>query len=154
MSSDFARTGLSFTRHGENGFITYLNIEQGNPSDSKLYQPVLQAIEKDFHQLPNAVVADGCYASQENVEVAKASGVKRNVFSKPVGLTLTDMEVKKKTFDKLRDFRAGVEGNISELKRAYGAGKAMWKGQEGFNAFVWASTLCYNLMRTVRFSSA
>ena len=100
------------------------------------------------------MVADGCYASQENVDKAKGMGVKQNVFSKPVGLTLTDMGVKRKTFDALRNFRAGVEGNISEFKRAYGAGKATWKGMEGFNAFVWASTLCYNLVRTVRFSSA
>jgi len=138
----------------EDGFITYLNIEKGNPADVTLYQPVLQACKADYQQLPSSVVADGCYASQDNANHAKANGVKRNVFSKPVGLSLTDMGVKKKTYDALRDFRAGVEGNISEFKRAFGADKATWKGQEGFNAFVWASTLCYNLVRAVRFSSA
>jgi len=118
-----------------------------------LYQPVLQACKTDYQQLPGSVVADGCYASQDNVKHAKSEGVKQNVFSKPVGLKLTDMGVKKKTFDALRNFRAGVEGNISEFKRAFGTNKATWKGQKGFNAFVWASTLCYNLVRTVRFSS-
>jgi hypothetical protein len=38
------------------------------------------------------------------VKSAKALGVKRNVFSKMVGLTLTDMGVKKKTFDLLGAF--------------------------------------------------
>ena len=88
------------------------------------------------------MVADGCYASQENVANAKDMEVTQNVFTKPVGLTLTNMGVKRKTFDALRNFRAGVEGNISEFKRAFGAGKSTWKGLEGFNAFVWASTLC------------
>ena len=138
----------------QDGFITYLNIETGNPSDATLYRNVVQACQKDYHQLPTSVVADGCYGSQENVRQSRADGVKQNVFTKPVGLTLTDMGVKKKTFDALRNFRAGVEGNISEFKRAFGANKATWKGQEGFNAFVWASTLCYNLVRAVRFSSA
>ena len=138
----------------EDGFITYLNIEKGNPADVTLYHPVLQACQADYQQIPDSVVADGCYASQENAQQAKADGVKRNVFSKPVGLSLADMGVKKKTYDALRNFRAGVEGNISEFKRAFGANKATWKGREGFNAFVWASTLCYNLVRTVRFSSA
>ena len=138
----------------EDGFITYLNIEKGNPADVTLYQPVLQACKTDYQQLPGSVVADGCYASQDNVKHTKSEGVKQNVFSKPVGLKLTDMGVKKKTFDALRNFRAGVEGNISEFKRAFGVNKATWKGQKGFNAFVWASTLCYNLVRTVRFSSA
>ncbi len=40
--------------------------------------------------------------------------------------------VDKKTYDCLRDFRAGVEGNISELKRAYKMANATWKGHEGF----------------------
>ena len=136
------------------GFITYLNIEEGNPADSNLYHPVLQACQQQYGQLPSAVVADGCYASRENVKRANELGVKKNVFSKLVGLSLTDMGIKQKTLEKFRNFRAGVEGNISELKRAFGVSKAMWKGREGFNAFVWASTLCYNLIRTVRFSSA
>jgi len=62
--------------------------------------------------------------------------VKRNVFSKPVGLTLTDMGVRKKFFDLLRNFRAGVEGNISEFKRTFAASKATWKGYDGFKALV------------------
>lgn len=138
----------------ENGFITYCNIESGNPADATLYMPVLDACQADYGKLPSAVVADGGYASQANVESAKALGVKRNIFSKPVGLTLRDMGVKKKTFDALRKFRAGVEGNISELKRAFGAGKATWKGHDGFRAFVWSSVLSYNLIRLVRFSTA
>jgi len=64
------------------------------------------------------------------------------------------MGIKKKTFKMWKHFRAGVEGNISELKRAYGVGKALWKHEDGFAAFVWSSTLCYNLIRRVRFSSA
>lgn len=138
----------------QDGFITYLNIEKGNPSDARLYQGVVEACKEDYQQVPKTVVADGCYASQENVKQSKAIGVKQNVFTKPVGLTLTAMGVKRKTFVALRNFRAGVEGNISEFKRAFGADKVTWKGLEGFNAFVWASTLCYNLVRAVRFSSA
>lgn len=138
----------------QDGFITYLRIEDGNPADSVLYMPVLDACQSDYNVLPNAAVADGCYTSQENISRAKELGVKRNVFSKPVGQTLLDMGVKKKTFDALRNFRAGVEGNISEFKRAFGAGKATWKGHDGFKAFVWSSALTYNLIRMVRFSSA
>ena len=80
--------------------------------------------------------------------------MKRNIFSKPAGLTLGDMGVKKKTFDDLHNFRAGIEGIISELKRAFGAGKATWKGHDGFKAFVWSLVLSYYLIRMVRFSSA
>ena len=136
-----------------NGFITYLSIEKGNPADSNLFIPAL-----DFHQsklgcLPGAVVADGGYASKDNVIKGRGLGVKRVVFHKPVGLSYQAMGVKKKTFENLRNFRAGIEGNISELKRAFGASKATWKRHDGFKAFVWSSVISYNLMRLVRLQS-
>lgn len=138
----------------KNGFITYFSIERGNPADSDLFIPVLRSHQSVFGCLPDSVVADGGYASQENVKAAREDlGVKRAVFHKPVGVSLTEMGVKLKTFDQLRHFRAGVEGNISELKRVFGLTKATWKGLDGFKAFVWSSVLSYNLMRLARLDS-
>lgn len=136
------------------GFITYMNIEDGNPADATLYMPVLDACHNDYQKLPVSVVADGGYASQANVTLARASGVKRAVFNKRVGLGYHQMGVKKKTFAVLKNFRAGIEGNISELKRAFGMKRANWKGLDGFKAYVWSAVLSYNLVRMVRFSSA
>jgi len=51
------------------------------------------------------------------------------------------LDVKQKTFDRLRHFRTGIEGNISELKRAFDANKATWKGHDGFKAFVWSAVI-------------
>lgn len=132
------------------GFITYLSIEDGNPADSTLCMPVLKAHRDAYKILPSTFVADGGYASQDNVMQSRKMGVKRAVFNKKRGLTYHAMGVKKKTFKALSDFRAGVEGNISELKRAYGAAKALWKGLDGFKAFVWSSVLSYNLHRMAR----
>jgi len=64
------------------------------------------------------------------------------------------MGVKKKTLRQLRAFRAGIEENISQLKRAFGMSKARWKKQDGFNAFVWSGVLAYNLVSISNFSSA
>lgn len=144
------KINLATERHG---FVTYLKIEEGNPADASLYMPVLDACQKDYEKTPHSVVADGGYASQANVRCARELGAQRAVFNKPAGLSLHDMGVKKKTFDALRDFRAGVEGNISELKRAFGLSKATWKGHAGFMAYVWSSVLSYNLIRRVRLSS-
>jgi IS5 family transposase len=136
------------------GFVTYLNIENGNPSDKSLFLPVLDASLKDYGCVPEETVADGGYASRANVEQGREKGTDRTVFNKRCGLGYHQMGVKKKTFDKLRNFRAGIEGNISELKRALGMSKARWKGYDGFAAYVWSSALSYNLMRMIRFSSA
>jgi IS5 family transposase len=63
------------------------------------------------------------------------------------------MGIKAKTLKVLRNFRAGIEGNISELKRAFGASNATWRGRDGFCAFVWSSAISYNLTRLVRIRS-
>lgn len=50
--------------------------------------------------------------------------VKQVVFHKTVNVTLTAMGIKPKTYQALKRFRVGEEGNISELKRSFGALKA------------------------------
>ena len=132
------------------GFITYFSIEDGNPADKDLFLPVLNTHQEKYDRLPTSVVCDGGYASKKNVSEGRSLGLKHAVFHKRVGISYQEMGVKIKTFKKLRNFRAGVEGNISELKRAFGAGKAQWKGLDGFKAFVWSSVVCYNLVRMAR----
>ena len=48
-------------------------------------------------------------------------------------------------YRKLRNFRAGIEANISCLKRAYGLSRCTWKGLDHFKAYVWSSVVAYNL---------
>lgn len=135
------------------GFITYMAIEKGNPSDVDRFIPVIDGHLSTFGKAPSSTVSDGCYASLGNIEKGKELGITRVVFHKKRGLSYRDMGVKEKTFNRLKDFRAGIEGNISELKRAFGASKAIWKGLDGFKAFVWSSVIGYNLVRLARVES-
>lgn len=144
------KLNLSTNHHG---FITVVMLEQGNPKDSQRFIPLLNTHQRLYGHLPTTTIADGCYASGDNVSAAKAMGVKRVAFHKKNGITLSAMGIKEKTLKQLRDFRAGIEGNISELKRAFGAGKALWKGESGFAAFVWACVISYNLAHLVRLHS-
>ncbi len=137
----------------KSGLITALMIEEGNPKDAARFIPLLETHESLYGCLPTTTIADGGYASQANVDDGKAMGVKRVAFHKKNGITLKVMGVQEKTLKKLKDFRAGIEGNISELKRAFGASKALWKGEDGFKAFVWSSVISYNLTRLVRLDS-
>lgn len=133
-----------------NGFITYFSIENGNPSDTELFLPVLKHHQTILDTTPKTMVADGGYASRTNAQRVRDSGVKQVAFTKRVGLGWHEMGLKRKTHAALRCFRAGVEGNISELKRSFGGAKATWKGLEGFKAYAWASVLCYNLIKMTR----
>jgi IS5 family transposase len=144
------KINLSSEKHG---FITHLSIEEGNPADSERFLPVLHAHQKNLGSLPRSVVCDGGYASKDNVSKGRALGIQHVVFHKRVGISYLAMGVKRKTFERLRNFRAGIEGNISELKRAFGANKATWKQHDGFKAFVWSSVISYNLVRLARMQS-
>lgn len=137
----------------KNGLITVFRIEEGNPNDSSRFIPVLTEYQALYGCVPKTSIADGGYGSLENILAGKDLGIKQVAFHKKKGLKVSDMGIQQRTLEKLKDFRAGIEGNISELKRAFGAGKAMWKGESGFKSFALASVISYNLTKWVRMSS-
>ena len=137
----------------KSGLITALMIEEGNPTDVERFMPVIDTHQSLYGRVPETTITDGGYASLDNIDKGKAAGIKRVGFHKKKGISVSAMGLKNKTLKTLRDFRAGVEGNISELKRAFGASKALWKGEDGFMSFVWASVISYNLTRLVRMNS-
>ena len=54
------------------------------------------------------------------------------------------------SFKCLRNFRAGIEGIISFLKRVFGLSRCRWKGLASFNAYVWSSIVSANLLGLAR----
>jgi hypothetical protein len=84
-----------------------LNIEDGNPADNILYLPVLDACHDNYEKRP---VADGGYASQSNLTLARESGVKRAVFNKPIGLSYHPMGVKKENVQSAKELSRGHRG--------------------------------------------
>ena len=77
-------------------------------------------------------------------------GVKDVAFNKPCGLQITDMVKSRWVYRRLRDFRAGVEGVISFLKRAFGMDRCTWRSFRSFRAYVGSSVLCANLLIVAR----
>jgi IS5 family transposase len=53
-------------------------------------------------------------------------------------------------YRKLRHFRAGVEGNLSCLKRACGLFRCTWKGLEHFRLYVWSAVVLRNVLLLAR----
>jgi IS5 family transposase len=138
---------------GKAGLILDATIEMGNPCDTERYMPMLQRQQSIYGQVPESIAADGGYASTANLDQAKALGVSEVAFQKKKGLTVEAMTSSQKIYKQLCDFRAGIESNISELKRAYGLRRSLWHGLQGFMADVWSSIVSYNLVRIARLSS-
>ena len=136
---------------GRSGLILDVVIEPGNPADAQRFMPMLERHQAHYGVMPRQVATDGGYASVDNLNAAKSAGVEDVAFHKKRGLAIADMVKSKWVFRRLRNFRAGIEANISCLKRAYGLARCTWKGLAHFQAYVWSSVVAYNLSLLARY---
>jgi transposase, IS5 family len=135
---------------GRSGLILDLVIEAGNPADSERLLPMLERHRALYGEPPRQAAADGGYASRDNLRQAKACGVRDMAFHKKGGLGIEDMVRSRWIYRKLRNFRAGIEADISCLKRAYGLARCTWRGLGRFRAYVWSAVVAYNLALLTR----
>lgn len=135
---------------GASGLILDAVVESGNPADSTRAVPMLERQREIYGRVPRQASFDGGYASKANLEGAKTLGVKDVCFAKKRGLKITDMVRSTWVYRRLRNFRAGVEGMISYLKRAFSLDRCTWKGHLSFGSYVWASVVSANLLTLAR----
>lgn len=135
---------ITFTA-GPSGLVLDCVIEKGNPGDVTLALRQLERQKNLFGQAPHTAAFDGAYASRENYDGAKALGTKRPVFSKGRGLTPEEMAGSRRTYGRLRNFRAGIEATVSYLKRSFGLDRCTWKGARQFASYVWSAVVAANL---------
>lgn len=135
---------------GSSGLVLDLQTLAGNPADSTLAVSAVERTAKAVGRAPRDVVFDGGFAARRNLTDIRALGVRNIVFSKHVGLTITEMARDRFTYRALRNFRAGIEGNISTLKRAFGFDRCTWRGRTSFEAYAWSAVLACNLLQFAR----
>ena len=135
---------------GESGMILDCVVEDGNPADSTLAVEMVKRQEAIFGRPPRQVAFDGGFASKVNLAAIKELEVKDVVFSKGRGMAVTDMAKSTWVYRRLRDFRAGVEGMISFLKRCFGLRRCNWRGLASFKSYCWASVVSANLLVLAR----
>ena len=134
-----------FFTTGKSNLILDCQIELGNPADSSKFIDLINAQEDIYGRVPLQKSADGGFSSKDNVQKAKDLGVRDVCFSKRCGLEILDMVKSSLVFDKLKRFRAGIESNISALKRVFGLDRANWKGLLGYKSYIWSSVVACNL---------
>jgi IS5 family transposase len=135
---------------GASGLVLDWVVEDGNPADSALLIRMLERHKALYGRPPHQATADGGFASKHNLDSAKTLGVQDMVFAKKRDLKVEDMVTQTWLFKKLRDFRAGIEGIISFLKRVFGLGRCTWKGKASFASYVGASIVSANLLLLAR----
>ena len=133
---------------GKSGLITQYKTFRGNPSDSGMLSDILTVHHKQYGRAPNNLCGDRRFFSSHNEKLAYKSHVKQVSICKPGYRSKARMQIERQRwFKKLQRFRAGIEGIISVLMRAYGLKRCLWKGWEAFQSYVGLGIVTFNLQK-------
>jgi IS5 family transposase len=129
-------------------FITDYEVYLVNPSDTKLLPEVVESHHTIYQRYPSGVAADkGFHPGAEDFEdlIEEYEG-KVEYFGVP-GRLRDFGDVLLSTFQR---WRAGIEGTISCLKRAFRLSRCHFKGFRSFCSGVGSAIFCHNLRTIVR----
>jgi IS5 family transposase len=111
----------------------------------------LEAHQEHFGGAPELLAADRGLYSAENERLAQEAGVKRIVLPKSGRLSHErEQHEKQRWFRRGFRFRAGIEGRISVLVRAFGLDLCLEHGEEGMSRWVGWGILAHNLRQIAR----
>jgi IS5 family transposase len=129
---------------GRSGLITHYNVVRGNPGDDTLLEPMLEDHIQQFGAAPEELTGDRRFHDAE--AAARKKGVERIALPKPGARNALRRALEKsRWFRRLMRFRAGIEGIISTLMRAFGFTRCLWKGWPSFQSYVGLGVVTYNL---------
>jgi len=135
----------------EQKFITQYEVLRHRVADKDLVDDILASHQELFGKLPDTFAADkGFYESMEKIEeleekidtVSMCKKGRRNA-----------EETEREHSDDFREgqrFRAGVEGTISVLKRAFKMLRCYFKGYKNYASSVGCAVFCHNLVLLTR----
>ncbi len=109
---------LAFHREDSLSFQAFARLRMGHKPSGSTLQENIKALSEAAWEAANR----------------KEKGISDVCFSKLRGIPVPDMVKSSWVYKKLRNFRAGIEANISVLKRAFGLTRCTWSG--------WIQTTC------------
>ena len=132
-------------------FISHYRVLERREEDNTLLPEVLDAHHALFEEGPAVLAADkGFYHSVQQLETLEGDIETVSICKKG---RRTVEETARETTEAFQDgqrFRAGVEGSISVLKRAFKLNCCLFKGYRHFASSVGAAVLCHNLVLLTR----
>jgi IS5 family transposase len=121
-------------------FITQYEVMEKKIPDCQLGDQIIEAHEAAFGAPPEILAADKGFRGKPEVMERLRSKVK--VVAIPGRLK----DWGDRTLVTLQHFRAGIEGSISVLKRAFGLLRCQYRGFKSFQCAVGLGVFCHNLV--------
>ena len=130
----------------EGNYITGSQVFSKKPNENEQVDGILKNHEKLFNKLPAVFAADkGFYSNMDKIE-----SLEKKIDVVAIGKKgrLTSEQKARESSPKFKKacfFRAGIEGTISVLKRAFSMKRCLNKGFERFRSFVSSVIFVHNL---------
>ena len=121
-------------------FITDYEVYEHQPADCALTESVIERHQKLFGERPEVLAADKgfCPAAAKFEELAEQVGT--------LAIPRRMQDFADKVLRYWQAFRAGIEGTISGLKRAFRLIRCFFRGFRSFSSAVGLGVFCHNLI--------
>lgn len=131
----------------EGGLIADYATHLKRPAEPPLLEQSVKNHAKVFGHVPEVCAGDKGFFSKQTVENLKALGVEKVCVPKK-GRRNEEEEKHEKSFwfKAAQAFRAGIEGTVSVLKRAFGLWRCLREGFDHFESWVATGVLAHNLV--------
>jgi len=128
-------------------FIIHYETMPKQRADKDLIQDSLNAHGKVFGSRPAVLAGDkGFYESREQIKDLSKKVETVSICKKGRRTAEEDERESTEEFKSGQRFRAGIEGTISALKRAFKLSKCLYKGFKNFASSVGCAVFCHNLV--------
>ena len=121
-------------------FVTQYDVMEKKIPDCRLPESILERHESTFGELPETLVADKGFCPKPEV----MEELRKKVHTVAIRQRLKDYADEE--FVALQHFRAGIEGSISVLKRAFGLLRCRYRGFKNFVSHVALAVFSHNLV--------
>jgi IS5 family transposase len=130
----------------EGGIISRYAVLEGNPAEDAQLPPSLDHHLRVFKRPPRLLAGDRGVHSTANERYAATHGVKGVVLPKPGAKSAKRLaHEQQRWFRRGRDWRAGIEGRISGLKRRHRLDRCRYHGTAGMERWVGWGVITHNL---------
>jgi IS5 family transposase len=135
----------------EEKFIIHYEAMAQQRADKDLIEESLKMHDKVFGRRPAVFAGDkGFYESQKQIRSLSEKIETVSICKKGRRTEEEDQRESTEEFKVGQRFRAGIEGPISVLKRAFKLSKCLFKGFKNFAASVGCAVFCHNLVMLAR----
>jgi IS5 family transposase len=151
-----ARTDTEFGRkvligETDHGIISTYEVLAENPADVTLLQTGVKGHRRLFRKRLKVVAGDRGLYSQANEDWLQDNGVRQVSIPARGKLSKDRRQYQRQSwFKRLQRFRAGSEAKISLLKRKFGLGRSLMRGDAGTKIWVGQGIFTHNLWQATR----